>query len=163
MKNPEELKRAKSAALRYLVYRNRSSHEVREHLAKKGFPSAVVEETLSHLKALNYLNDKNFAQSWGRSRTQTKKIGKQRLRQELLTKGIESEVVKDALQSIYSEIDELQLARDCVQKKISSMKEIDIDKKRRRMAQFLARKGFTAATVYAILGQLLPLKTDDYQ
>lgn len=161
MKNPEELKRAKSAALRYLAYRNRSSHEVREHLSKKGFPPPIVENTVDYLKSLNYLNDKNFAQSWGRSRTQTKKIGKQRLRHELLTKGLESEIVKDALQSIYSEIDELQLARDCVQKKISGMKEMDINKKRRRMAQYLARKGFTAATVYAILGQLLPLKTDE--
>lgn len=161
MTNPDDLKQAKSVALKYLSRRNRSAHEVREQLTKKGFSPPVIRETLDYLKKLNYVNDENFAQTWSRSRTQTRKLGKRRLKQELLAKGLEPGLVGDTLKLVYSEVDELELARDCAKKKLAGLKEMDVNKKRRRMAQFLARKGFDSATVYATLKQLLGSSGDD--
>ncbi|OGW27953.1 MAG: hypothetical protein A3K09_03250, partial [Nitrospinae bacterium RIFCSPLOWO2_12_FULL_47_7] len=147
MKNEDGLKQAKLVALKYLSYRNRSSHEVGERLAKKGFSPLIIQETLDYLRKLNYLNDENFARTWGQSRTQTRKIGKQRLKQELLAKGLDPELAGNAVKLIYSEVDELELAKDCVKKKLAGLKEMPIEKKRGRMAQFLARKGFNAVVI----------------
>ena len=156
MKNPDDLRQAKSVALKCLSYRNRSANEVRERLVKKGFSLPIVQATLDYLKKLNYINDEHFALSWGQSRTQTKKLGKQRIKQELLAKGLEPEMVASAIKHIYSEVDELQLARDCAKKKLAGMRKIDVNKKRSRLVQFLARKGIKSATAYSILQQLLP-------
>lgn len=154
MDNPEDLQRAKAAGLKCLSYRNRSRQEVRDYLSKKGFSPATIQKTLDYL--LNYLNDEVFAQTWGRSRIQNKKLGKQRLRQELLSKGVEPELVNNALESLYSEVDEMQLAIETVKKKLAGLKEMDVNRKRSRIAQLLARKGFNSDTIYKVLDQFLP-------
>ncbi len=156
MDNPEDLQRAKAAGLKSLSYRNRSRQEVRDYLSKKGFSPAIIQETLDYLRKLNYLNDEIFAQTWGRSRIQNKKLGKQRLRQELLSKGVDPELVGKALESLYSEVDEMQLAIETVKKKLAGLKEMDVNRKRSRIAQLLARKGFNSDTIYKILDQFLP-------
>jgi regulatory protein len=158
MDNPEDLQRAKAAGIKCLSYRNRSRHEVREYLSKKGFSPAVVQETILYLQKLNYLNDKIFAQSWGRSRIQAKKLGKKRLRQELLSKGVEPALVGDTLDSLYSDVDESQLAVEIVKKKLAGLKEMDVNRKRSRIAQLLARKGFNSETIYKILDQFFPFE-----
>lgn len=154
MDNPEDLQRAKAAGLKYLSYRNRSRQEVRDYLSKKGFSPATIQETLDYL--LNYLNDEVFAQTWGRSRIQNKKLGKQRLRQELLSKGVEPALVGNALESLYCEVDEMQLAIETAKKKLAGLKEMDVNRKRSRIAQLLARKGFNSDTIYKVLDQFLP-------
>lgn len=154
MDNPEDLQRAKAAGLKCLSYRNRSRQEVRDYLSKKGFSPATIQETLDYL--LNYLNDEVFAQTWGRSRIQNKKLGKQRLRQELLSKGVEPALVNNALESLYSEVDEMQLAIETAKKKLAGLKEMDVNRKRSRIAQLLARKGFNSDTIYKVLDQFLP-------
>ena len=58
------------------------------------------------------------------------------------------------------DVNEFTLAKDCVKKKLGGLKEMPIEKKRGRMAQFLARKGFNAVVIYSVLEQLLPDSQD---
>lgn len=158
MDNPEDLQRAKAAGLKCLSYRNRSRHEVREYLSKKGFSPAAIQETIIYLQKLNYLNDEVFAQTWGRSRIQSKKLGKKRLRQELLSKGVEPALVGNTVESLYSDVNESHLAIEIVKKKLAGLMEMDVNRKRSRIAQLLARKGFNSETIYKILDQFFPFE-----
>jgi regulatory protein len=160
MSDPEELKRAKACALRYLAYRDRSDFEVNERLSKKEFPKNIIEETIDWLTGLGYLNDERFALAWSRSRVSTKKFGEYRLRRELSAKGLATETIEQALRIVYSESNEWDLAQDCAQKKLANLKGVDLKSKSRRLAQFLQRKGFASETVFKTVKKLIPNETD---
>lgn len=158
MPDREELKQARSKAFRFLSYRDRSRYEVDTHLTKKGFSKSAIRQTIDALMKLNYINDERFAFSWARSRLETKQFGKNRLRQELSAKGIDPGLTDQTLSKLFSEVDELAVAQTCARKKLSSLKELDADKKRRRLAQFLQRKGFPADTIYKIVETMTPFR-----
>ena len=153
---PDSFKEAKALALRFLSYRDRSEQEVKSHLAKKEFSPAIATRVIEWLVDLNYLNDHRFAQQWGRFRLESKKWGKYRLKQELLSKGLDPELVDETLHNLYNKVDELELALSCVGKKLPAMKGLDLQKKRRRIAQFLQRRGFGGDAVFKVLDQLFP-------
>lgn len=160
MRRGDDLERAKAVAVKYLSYRDRSRHEVREYLSKKAFSPAVVRQTLDFLKGLGYVDDGRFAQNWGQSRVHGGRIGRLRLEREFLAKGLAPKLVEETLRDLYADVDESRLARVCAQKKLAGMKGLDTNKQRRRMAQFLERKGFSADMIYNILEQLVPSQPD---
>lgn len=153
---PDHFKEAKSRAVRFLTYRDRSAQEVKSHLAKKEFSPPIVTQVIEWLVDLNYLNDERFARQWGRFRLESKKWGKYRLQQELLSKGLDSELVEETLNGLYNKVDEFELALSCVAKKLPALKGLDLQKKRRRIAQFLQRRGFSTDAVFKVLGHLFP-------
>lgn len=155
MSTGQEHKRARSLALRYLSYRDRSFHEVSAHLAQKGVSPKAIRETLDRLAESGLLNDERFARNWARSRISVKKLGPIRLRRELLAKGVEDSIVQSALGELYSERDPKDLARTCARKKISALTGVEPEQRKRRLVQYLQRKGFSPETVYQTVADLL--------
>ena len=160
MPDPKELKRAKSVALRYLSYRDRSEFEIRDRLGQKELSENIIQEAVDWLTGLGYLNDERFALAWSRSRVSAKKFGEYRLRRELSAKGLATATIDQTLLIVYSEFNEWDLAQACAQKKLSLLRGIDPKSKSRRLAQFLQRKGFASETVFKTVKKLIPYKTD---
>lgn len=160
MPDPKELKRAKSVALRYLSYTDRSEFEIRDRLSQKELSENIIQEAVDWLTGLGYLNDERFALAWSRSRVSAKKFGEYRLRKELSAKGLATATIDQTLQIVYSEFNEWDLAQACAQKKLSLLRGIDPKSKSRRLAQFLQRKGFASETVFKTVKKLIPYKTD---
>ena len=148
MPDREAIKTAKSQAVRYLAYRDRSEKELTLHLGKKGHTPSVIEKALQYLRDLNYINDQRFAMEWGRSRVEGKKFGKQRVRQELFAKGVASHIIETTLETLYNSHPERDLAQACASKKLASMHGLDPEKKMRRLVQYLQRRGFSADIIY---------------
>ena len=69
--------------IRYLTPKARSIREVRQHLIKKEFDEATVENTIEKLKRNNLLNDRDFASSFVESRQRFKPKSKFALSWEL--------------------------------------------------------------------------------
>ena len=151
----ELIKKSRSAAYRYLSYRARSYSETQEHLKQKDYPTSIVNQTLSYLVEYGYLNDEKFALDWGRSRIANKKFGPYRLKQDLLGKGIAVELVDQTLATLYAEVDEEELAKLAAEKKIYQLRDVDAEVKRRRLIQFLQRKGFPADIIFKTVKQLV--------
>ena len=84
------------------------------------------------------------------------KMGKYRLKQELLSKGLDLELVEETLSGLYNKVDEFELALSCVEKKLPAMEGLDVQVKRRRIAQFLQRRGFSGDAVFKTLDRLIP-------
>ncbi len=103
MSDPEMFKKAKSHALRYLSYRDRSKWELTQYLEKKEHSHPVIQQTLNYLTKLNYVNDQRFAMEWGRFRIEKKKFGRNRLSLELLKKGIDKETLENTVNSLYED------------------------------------------------------------
>jgi len=157
----EEIKKARSAAFKYLAYKSRSSSEVADHLKKKDFSNESVLQTVEELKELGYINDTELARQWGRSRIQSRHWGSHRLLQELAQRGIRREIADTVMLELYEEIDEYKIAETCAEKKIRSMIHLDIETQRKRLAPFLQRKGFPVHIVYKILKEFLPAPEND--
>lgn len=85
------------AAARLLESRPRSIAEVRRHLTGAGYRGDLVEEAMTRLVQLGYLDDVEFARSWIASRDRAHPRGERALRSELARKGVSREVVDAAL------------------------------------------------------------------
>ncbi|MFQ5673582.1 MAG: regulatory protein RecX [Nitrospinales bacterium] len=151
MAERNDFARARSLALKYLTYRDRSQAEMMNYLATKEIPKNVTREIIRYLKNLDYINDDRFALNWGKSRVKNKQLGKHRLQRELLAKGVPREKVSRALQTVYSHVDEFQLAQSCAEKKMRQCENLDAETRNRRIAQFLQRKGFSGQIIFKIL------------
>ena len=147
----EDLKQAQALAYRYLSHRERSVRETADHLKKKGFEEAVVQETLRYFQEANYLDDRRFAEHWARTRAENKQFGKYRLRQELIGKGISKDLIDETLATLFETVKEIDLARAVVEKKLPSMQDLPADKRKNRLIGLLQRKGFSLDIIYKIL------------
>jgi len=151
MPDQEAFKTAKSQAFKYLSYRDRSKKEVALHLEKKGHSPSVIQTTLQELEKLNYINDQRFSMEWGRWRVEVKRFGKKRLQHELSAKGVSSSIIETTLTDLYDSHPEQDLALACANKKMASLHGLEPEKKSRRLAQYLQRRGFSADIIYETL------------
>ena len=151
MLDPEALKKAKNHALRYLSYRDHSKLEITKYLEKKEHSHPVILQALDALVELNYVNDQRFALEWGRYKVNKQKLGKSRLYVELLNKGIDKKILESTLKILYEDNSEAELATQCARKKINSLKGVEEEKKKRRLIQYLKRRGFSADIIYQSL------------
>ena len=151
MPDPELFKKAKAHAFRFLSYRDRSHWELAQYLKKKEYSHPVIQQTLDYLTELNYINDQRFALQWGQFKFNKNKIGKSRLHMELLSKGIDEAIIEKSLNAIYEDNPEKDLAEQCARKKWVSLKGIEKEKKKRRLVQFMQRRGFSSDIIYQSL------------
>jgi len=141
---------AHEAALRLLAYRPRSEAEIRQRLARRGLPPQVVQETIARLRDQGLLSDAAFARFWVETRDQTSPRGRRLLWQELAAKGIEREIVRQAIAPVAEEDAALRAA----QKKARHLQGQDYPVFRRRLGDFLLRRGFPYPTVRTIVERL---------
>lgn len=106
----EELPLAKERALQLIGYRERSSMELRSKLKDSGFPMAVADAVVERFREVELIDDVRFASAWVRSRLAAG-YGPRRISRELSDKGVEPELVVEALESVESDGDELELAK----------------------------------------------------
>ena len=151
MSQEEDLKQARARAYRYLSLRDRTVRETADYLGKKGYSVGVVQKTVRYLKEAKYLDDRRFAEHWARTRAENKQFGKYRLRRELAGKGLAPEIIDETLDTLFETVKEIDLARVAVEKKLPSMKDLDPEKRKRRLAGLLQRKGFSGHIIYEVL------------
>jgi regulatory protein len=147
----KELTRAKNSAYRYLTYRPRSRSEIEQKLQDKGFDDKIIETVLVDLERLGYVNDLQFAGQWAAGRARLRGFGRRRIEMELRQKGIDPEVIKRSLSDVCGGDAEAETAKKAAERKITSMRKLDRDTRRRRLAGFLERKGFSFEIIRGVL------------
>ena len=150
----EELRRAKESALHFLGYRARSRVELQRRLLQKGYEPDLVDEALSALSRSGLINDAEFTQSWVHARTGARPMGPNRLAAELRQKGVDRELIDQALQAIDPDR-ELDLALAVGRRKAEQMHEGDPRTARRKLAAALMRRGFSGEICTRVLDIVL--------
>lgn len=145
----------KAYALRLIELKPRSVHEIRDKLARKGVDKAEVETVISGLETIGLLNDEKFARDWIENRQHFRPMGFIRLRQELFAKGIDREIVDQAISNYKSNADELPAALDLARKKMRLFGKLGPEAAKRRLAGFLVRRGYEVSIVSRVLKELL--------
>lgn len=138
-------------ALRFLGYRARSAHEVRENLQKHETPEPVIALTLKRLEETGLLNDQEFAQAWVENRNTFRPRSRRALALELRRKGLDDEVIRQTLEQT---IDETSLAREAARKYLRKVQGLDWLDFRNKLGGFLGRRGFSYEVVAPLLREL---------
>jgi len=134
-------------ALLYLSYRVRSEKEIRQNLQKHEIPEDVVEETLERLRKAGLANDNEFAQSWVENRSSFRPRSRRALAMELRQKGLDDETVHSAV----SGVDEDALAYEAAQKRLGRLKGLEWNDFRKKLSEFLARRGFPYSVIAPVI------------
>ncbi len=143
--------RTYESALMLLSYRPRSEGELRQRLLRKGLPEASIDASIERLRRGGLVDDEQFARAWVESRgAGSSGRGRQVLAGELRAKGIDAELVSEAL----SGVDELAHAMEAARPRANRLGGLEYNEFRRRLGGFLHRRGFgydaTSAVVRAL-------------
>ena len=93
-------KSAREAAVDCLSRRALTYCELETRLTEKGYESAEVEGVLRRLLEMGYLNDQELALTFSKDRLQ--RYSRRRVQQDLRNRGLEPELIEQALGSTYS-------------------------------------------------------------
>ncbi len=141
---------ALQSAFNFLSYRPRSEAEVVQHLQKRETPEETVQQVLDRLRALEFTNDQQFAQTWVNNRSEFRPRGARALRQELRQKG----VAESHIQAALVDVDEGQLALEAARKKAVRYAGLDKPVFQKKMYGFLARRGFNHDAIQDAIRQV---------
>ena len=149
----EESNRAKERALVFLSYRARSVDELNKKLKEKGFSERTICRVIDDFLRVGLLDDRKFALSFTHSRMEQKPMSKRFLQRELIQKGIEEEIVEQAVDEAYGGCTELEIAKDLIQRRIRRYKG-DV-KAKKKLSDFLLRRGFNWDVISEVLQDIL--------
>jgi regulatory protein len=135
----DTVEKAHAAALNFLSYRPRSTRELREYFRRKGSEDEVVEAVIERLQRAGLLNDREFARYWVQNRMAFRPRGTRALRVEMRRKGLEGEVIDEALENVG---DEEEAAYAAGLKKVRELRDLDEREFFRKMVELLKRRGF---------------------
>ena len=145
------LKRAKRRMLYLLGQMDRTEAQIRQKLQQGGYPEGIIEEAIAYAMDAHYLDDARYARNYVRS--QQEKKSREQMRMSLYRKGIRRELAEQALESEYILEDEQELILKWVQKKNYPGETASL-KEKRRICQFLMRKGFHMDDILHVLDHL---------
>lgn len=149
----EEQNKVTSHALNLLSYRQRSEKEIYLALKRKGFEENYIRYSINYCMENNYLNDKDFAISFINDKLNLNKLGPERIRYELILKGISKDIIDDLLIIDFDE--QYETAMELAQKKLPSYKKDDSNAIYRKLSGFLQRKGYSYDVISKVMRQVL--------
>jgi len=148
--NATVLQRCLDAAYRYLTYRARSEAELKQHLHGRGFNTEVLEETMVRLKEQSLIDDLAFAQFWRDNRLSANPKSKRLIAQELKEKKVTQETIEQVIENIDDEENAYKLGR----RRIHMFAQLDYPEFKRRLANYLAYRGFSYDVIRQTVSRL---------
>ncbi len=145
-------KKAKGYALRLLKLRPRSVLELRQKLNSKGY-AAEADMLIEDFLRLGFLDDEAFTKVWLQYRL-NRPMGYRRVSRELADKGIPQDLVQSQWADIKESYDELDVVRSLAQKRIRKYTNIDPLKRKKRVMDYLARRGFQLDVIMKVIKEL---------
>ncbi|MEU9055792.1 recombination regulator RecX [Streptomyces sp. NPDC048384] len=150
----DPVEQARAICLRLLTGTPRTRKQLADALRKREIPDEAAEEVLSRFEEVGLINDSAFADAWVESRHHGRGLARRALAQELRTKGVDSTLIDAAVSQLDSEQEETT-ARELVARKLRSTRGLDRDKRLRRLAGMLARKGYPEGLALRVVRQAL--------
>ena len=135
--------RAKRRAMHLLEKMDRTYKEIETKLKQNGYPREAIDKAIEYVASYNYINDERYACSYVRSYKDCR--SKNRIMQDLYHKGIDKELIDNALEEEYT-TDENELIRSYIRKRNYNSSNAT-DKERSKMYRFLMGKGFNYDTI----------------
>ncbi len=156
----DPVEQARNICLRLLTGTPRTRKQLADALRKREIPDEAAEEVLARFEDVGLIDDAAFAGAWVESRHHGRGLARRALVRELRTKGVDSAVIDEAVGQLDSDQEE-ETARELVGRKLRSTRGLDRDKRLRRLAGMLARKGYGEGMALRVVRQALEEEGED--
>lgn len=144
-------------AVRYLARFDRTAAQVERFLRGKGASPAQARQTIRRLSDLRYLDDRAYAARWIQALLARSPMGRERLKAELLARGLSEDLVDGAISEALQEVDEETLGRQALRlKRRKSGRLLP-----RQAVTLLRQRGFEEETIERIMGDRTETKERD--
>ena len=150
LQDEDSRERAYQQAMLFLGYRARSEKEIRQNLKKHEYAEGVIEYTLERLRKAGLANDNEFARAWVENRNTFHPRSKKALAIEMRQKGLDDEAIQVSL----SNVDEEALAYETGLKRAARFKSLERNEFRKKLSEFLARRGFSYSIVASTVSRI---------
>ncbi|MEU7024270.1 recombination regulator RecX [Streptomyces sp. NPDC046203] len=160
LSSQDPAERARAICLRLLTGTPRTRKQLADALRKREVPDEIAEEVLSRFEDVGLIDDAAFAGAWVDSRHHGRGLARRALARELRTKGVDPTVIQEAVERLDSDQEEVR-ARELVDRKLRATRGLDRDKRLRRLAGMLARKGYPEGMALRVVRQALEEEGED--
>lgn len=149
----EEQNKVINHALNLLSYRQRSEKEIFTSLKRKGFEDYYINKAIDYCKKNHYLDDRAFAESFIKDKMNLNKFGPERIKYELLIKGVSKDIIEDLLILDYDE--QYEIVMNLALKKLTTYKKEEQNSIYRKLSGFLQRKGYSYDIISKVMREIL--------
>ncbi len=152
MKYFSDIERAKLKAIKFVLGKFKTKMEVRKKLNKE-FDNDIIDEVLNFLEKNSYVDDRNYAIYFIEDKQKLNGYGKNKIKSLLIQKGISKQIIDEF---IFDEDNEFENALKMGIKKLNLLKnEENIFKKKQKIINYLAYRGFSFDIIQKVLGEIL--------
>lgn len=152
MKYFSDIERAKLKAIKFVLGKFKTKMEVRKKLNKE-FDNDIIDEVLNFLEKNSYVDDRNYAIYFIEDKQKLNGYGKNKIKSLLIQKGISKQIIDEF---IFDEDNEFENALKMGIKKLNLLKnEENRFKKKQKIINYLAYRGFSFDIIQKVLGEIL--------
>lgn len=142
--------------LKALGRRNHTFKELLTKSKQRGYRESDIKPALKRLAERGLIDEYKFALSFTKEKLDHSGWGPEKIRAALLQKGVPDDVIERSINQSIQDVDWLTIMRKQVAKKRSRFKkEEDISRRRKKMFDYLVRKGYNRENIWQFLDQLL--------
>ncbi len=146
--------------LRLLGRRDHTSHELKQKGIKKGYNTTILDKVIPELEEKGYIDNKVFARKFTRDKFRFNNWGTNKVRIELRKKGVSSTIINQSLQEITPK-DSTQAIFSLVKKNKQKFLRAEKSKRRKKVFDFLTRKGYDSGIILKEINPILDLIEDN--
>ncbi|HKS82855.1 MAG TPA: regulatory protein RecX [Candidatus Acidoferrales bacterium] len=142
-----------SSALRALMRRAHSIHEMKEYLDRRAESAGkeLIPRVIARLRAQNYLDDARYALDFARLHSQSRRQGRFRIARELRARGVPDQHIEAALAAVFADTDEASLARVRIKRALARVRGPLEQRKVASIYRSLIAAGFSSDIIRAEL------------
>ena len=138
---------------KYCAYQERCVKDVRDKLKTFDIPKEEKTKILDYLLDNRFVNDERFAKSFVRGKVNQSGWGVNKIRFHLVQKGIDKDIIEDALGQTDEEVYRQRLI-EILKTKAKTVKASSDFEKKRKLAAYAMQKGFEGSLVWETLKDL---------
>lgn len=143
--------------LRLLGRRDHASHELRLKGIKKGYDSEILDEIISELESKDYINNCAFAKKYVHDKFRFNEWGPNKIRTQLISKKIDKKIIEQVLDEEIQQDHVLTSIQNLIKKKKPALLRSEKEKRRKKIFDFLFRKGYDSNVILKEMDGLLEL------
>lgn len=146
----------KSYLMKLLARRDHARLELLRKAQNKDYPREVIENVLDELVEKGYLNEQSFAEKFTADKFNLNHWGPIKIRSHLYKKGVSKSVVQNTVEAFFEgrELGETYLNL-VLKRKRRFLKEEDKFKRKKKIFDYLNRKGFHPDSIFSHMDELM--------
>lgn len=143
---------AKEAAVKIIAIKDRTERELLTKLTEKGYEPREIAEAMSFASEYGYINDREYAKKYINDSLNVRGHGFNRIKAELLRKGIERAAVEEEIELAKSDpqTDTREKMLGIMENRFANS-DLSNPKERNRIFGYFARRGYSPGEIWGVI------------